>query len=237
MRSRQLVSIVAVGLMLMTTAAFGVEAPPLVTPVPCATPGVNPRVTAQIPASLTNGYRPRVFFRANGQTAEYYVEMQRGANGMWWAILPAVDTGTASITYRVGALDSSKNWVTSAPITTPTSATCPTVTLTPEEQRQAQNIVLGMTTTQPPVPTGFSCRGVVSVITADGQMRPATECRAVLAAAGAPGAGAAAPGAAAATGAGLSAGTIAALSVGALTAAVVIHNNTKGGNQVSPSRP
>jgi hypothetical protein len=167
--------------------------------------------------------------------------MQRGANGTWWAILPATDKGTTALIYRVGGLSNSNSWIISSPISINASASCPPVTLTAEEQRAADNIVLGMTgPDQSPVPSGFSCRGIVRVIDSNGHMRSATECAAVLAAAAAAAGGAGAATGAAAGGAALSAGAITALSLAALAAGALIYNNNHksgNGNQVSPSRP
>jgi hypothetical protein len=149
---------------------------PLVNPAPCVAPAMNARVSAAIPSNLTS---PRVFFRANGQGPEYYVDMRRGPNGSWWAMLPAIDSSTKSITYRVGGLDSTQHWAISNPISLPASAACPSQTLTPDEQLAAQHLVLGLTAfNQAASPAGFSCRGVTNVIESNGKMRRAEECRA-----------------------------------------------------------
>jgi hypothetical protein len=169
----------ATAIFVMATSVFvspGRAAVPVVNPAPCVAPAMNARVSAAIPSNLTS---PRVFFRANGQGPEYYLDMHRGPNGSWWAMLPAIDSSTKSIAYRVGGLDGTKHWVLSNPISLPAGAACPSQTLTPDEQLAAQHIVLGLTVyNEAAVPAGFSCRGVTNVIDSNGKMRRAEECRA-----------------------------------------------------------
>jgi hypothetical protein len=193
---------------------------------------MNARVSAAIPSNLTS---PRVFFRANGQGPEYYLDMHRGPNGSWWAMLPAIDSSTKWIAYRVGGLDGTKHWVLSNPISLPAGAACPSQTLTPDEQLAAQHIVLGLTAfNQAAVPTGFSCRGVTNVIASNGQMRRAEECRA---AAFAPVAGnATAANATAAKAAGKSiALKAAALAAGGFAAGYAAGHGIESRRQISPS--
>ncbi len=231
MKGRGVVATTLIAMFVFSSVAFGVEVPSA-APVPCIAPGMNGVVVAQIPAGLTTTFRPRLYFKANGQTDEYYVEMQRGPNG-WWAVLPQVADGTTSVTYRVGGINSTKTWIMSEPVTVNTTTSCAPEQLTRLEKRTANNLVLGMTnSTQPTVPVGFSCVGIVSIITVAGRLEPATECHKALVAAGLP------AGAVVGAGGGVSAGTIAALTVGAVAAGLVIYNNTKGHHhQVSPSRP
>jgi hypothetical protein len=147
-----------------------------VNPVPCVSSAMNARVTATVPSALTS---PRVFFRANGQGFYYYLDLRRGTNGLWWAIFPAIESSTRSITYYVGGLDSSRHWTVSNPITLTAAAACPPQALTKEEQLAAEHLVIGLTSyDQPAVPVGFQCRGITNVIAANGRMRRADECRA-----------------------------------------------------------
>ena len=149
---------------------------PVVNPASCVSPSMHARVSAVIPSTLT---MPRIYFRANGQGPEYYLDMHRGPNGSWWAMLPAIDGSTKSIAYRVGGLDSTRHWALSNSISLPASAACPSERLTPDEQLAAEHIVLGLTTSnQAAAPAGFSCRGVTNVIDSSGQMRRAEQCRA-----------------------------------------------------------
>ena len=208
---------------------------PLVNPAPCVAPAMNARVSAAIPSNLTS---PRVFFRANGQGPEYYLDMHRGPNGSWWAMLPAIDSSTKSIAYRVGGLDGTKHWVLSNPISLRASAACPSQTLTADEQLAAGHIVLGLTAyNQAVVPAGFSCRGVTNVIASNGQMRRAEECRAAAFTPVTPGATpGATPAAAAAKTAGKSiALKAAALAAGGFAAGWAAGHNAENNRQISPS--
>jgi len=180
MKMRGVVALVAIGSFVFATTAFAATAPPLANTVACIATGTNPRITATVPATLST---PRVFFRANGERTEYYVDMHRRASNpnQWFAILPSIEPSTKTIPYRVAGVDDNKNWVVSTPITVAASKSCPS-TLTSEEMTMANGIVLGLTTAgQSDVPPGFSCRGIVNVIGVDCQMRPASGCQRLLA--------------------------------------------------------
>jgi hypothetical protein len=218
--------------------AVGAEGPSVAAPIVCAAPGVNNRVMTHVATSLQS---PRVFFKATGP--EYYVDMHHGAGDEWWAVLPAVEPSTRAITYRAAAQDAKGNWVSGTAMTINTSASCPVSSMSDTDIAAANNIVLGLTTSdESPVPAGFSCKGVKTIIAANGQMRPAEECRVALArlggvgVAGAGGAGAAAvstvgPG-------GLSLAALAALTIGGAAAGYAVYKNNQGNNKnISPSRP
>ena len=246
MRFRGLVATVTMGTMLFASTAFAAAAPPIVGKITCIAAGTNPRITATVPASLSS---PRVFFRANNERTEYYVDMHRRSAGAseWYAILPPPEPTTKTITYRVAGVDDNKQWVVSAPITVSATKSCPS-TLTGEETSMANGIVLGLTTAgQSEVPAGFSCRGIVNVIGVDCQMRPAEGCRRLLAQQAAPKApikagtlpAAAAAGAAAgAGGSGISSGALAALAAFGLAAGLLVFNGQpSGGGGPRQSRP
>jgi hypothetical protein len=199
---------------------------PVVNPASCVAPSMHARVSAVIPSTLI---MPRVFFRANDQGPEYYLDMHRGPNGSWWAMLPGIDSSTKSVAYRAGGLDSTRHWVLSNPISLPASAACPSQTLTPEEQLAGEHMVLGLTAyNQAAVPTGFSCRGVTNVIASNGQMRRAEECRA---AAFTPVANAAGHGASSAA----LAGKAAAFAAAGFAAGYAVGHNNQNRQQISPS--
>lgn len=250
MKLRRVVAMVSLASMVFASTAIAATAPPMANRVNCIATGTNPRITATVPSSLST---PRVFFRANGERTEYYVDMHRSATdpNSWFAILPPLEPSTKTITYRVAGVDDNKNWVVSGPITVNATTSC-AATLTSEEQAMASGIVLGLTTAgQSDVPPGFSCRGVVNVIGVDCQMRPAEGCRRLLAqgltgVAAAGVAGAAAAGAAGAAGAaaaagvlgtGLSAAALAGLAAAGLAAGIAVSNSRNNNNQTSPSRP
>ena len=220
-----------------------------VSPVVCASPAEPVKVTATVPASASSA---RIYFKAEGQTAEYYTDMRRGSNGMMWGFIPAPEATTTSFTYRVVSSDAKTSQSSSALISNVMSA-CPSQALTTTEQMAASAMVLGLTNDrQSAVPPGFQCKGIVSYITENGELRPNDECRRVLAglpaqpgaaAAGTSGASSAGGGTAAAggsaVGGGLSNRTILALTAAGLlgAGAVIINNNRDSDRQVSPSRP
>jgi hypothetical protein len=212
------------------------------SPIVCASPAEPVKVSATVPASATSA---RIYFKAEGQTAEYYSDMRRGPNGSMWGFIPAPEATTTSFTYRVVSSDAKTSQSSSMLIASVLGA-CPPQALTTTEQMAASAMVLGLTNdSQSAVPPGFQCKGIVSLITANGELRPNDECRRVLA--GLPAQpGAAAAGTSGATGAGgsavgggLSNRTIIALTAAGLlgVGAVIISNNGDSDEQVSPSRP
>ena len=231
------VAVVVIVSMLVAPFATAAMQTPTASSLSCVAPGINPRVTTNLPAGLRS---PRVYFRATNTASEYYVDMQQGTGDLWWAIIPGVEASTRSITYRVAALDANNNWISGASVIVGTTATCPLNPMAPADKVAADNIVLGLTRSdQPAVPVGFSCHGVKSIITEDGHMRPAQECRAALAAAatGAGGGGTTAASSTTVTSSGLSRGTIVAIAVGGAVAGYAIYHNNKNNKSTSPSRP
>jgi hypothetical protein len=197
---------------------------------------MNARVVATVAPPLTS---PRVFFRANGERTEYYVDMKRGSKANEWvAILPSIETSTKSVTYRVGAMDANKAWVVAPPVTISSKSSCPALTLSADDQRSANNIVLGLTTAgQSEVPPGFSCRGIASIIDYDCKLRPADGCRRLLAQ-GRTGV----PAIIAAAGAsGLSNAALLGLAAAGLGLGLLVYYSDNeggsGGGAASPSRP
>lgn len=221
---------------------------PAVTPALCASPAEPVKIVSYVP---TDSVWSKVYFKAAGQQLEYYVPMRRAADGSMWAFIPAPELTTKSFQYRVVSMDSKGVQSSSTVATAATVLSCPAPTLTAAEQRAASNIVIGLTSPgQPAVPTGFRCKGVVSYITANGEMRNNYECRAVVASAGQTGAtsagsgtGAAgatgnATGAAASASNALSTRTVIAITAGAAVAGGLLYEkNHKHHKPVSPSRP
>jgi hypothetical protein len=215
--------------------AYAVE-PPVASSI-CAAPGVNPRVSTHLSAPLKS---PRVYFRAGDTGPEYYVDLFKGAGDEYWAIMPAPESATRSITYRIAAQDANGNWVNGTPMHIGVSATCPANKMSSTEQVASDNIILGLTDpAESALPTGFSCKGVKSVIASNGQMRPAEECRVAMAtAAGAGGKTAGAAGAtAAAHTAGLTAAQMAALGLVVAGASYAAGKHQGENKNKSPKSP
>lgn len=253
MRIKRGIAVITTVSMLVTPSLFAADANPIqLTAISCLSASQPAKVVASIPATAKSA---RVFFKAQGQTAEYYLDMRRAANGTWFAFLPFPEPKTTAAVYRVVLADEKGVQTSSAVLTTTVTTTCPVQNLTTDDQRITQNLVVGLTgANQSPVPIGFQCRGIVSYITTANELRPNEECRRILAAAaagagsttaagtgaaagaGTAGAGAAAAGTVAA--AGMSAatlGALAALGLGAVGYAV--YENNKSNNPTSPSRP
>jgi hypothetical protein len=199
-----------------------------VQPIQCATPNVHPRVSASVPATAVSG---QVFFKADGSTNEYYVDMRKAADGTMWAYLPAPLPSTKSFTYRVVTLDNAGRRSSSPMMTIATAGTCPTVGVADAEKAAAAAVVVGLTSgSQQIVPTGFECKDLTNYITVSGEMKPNDECRRQEAAA---------PATTAAENAGLKKDTALALlliGIGGAGVAIYQHNN-KSNEPVSPSRP
>ncbi len=232
----------------MTVAPFAMaeQGDVKVNPVGCAAPCIHPRVTAIVPASTVSA---QAFFKAEGSTNEYYVDMRKAADGTMWVYLPAPAPSTRSFTYRVVALDGAGKRSASPLMTLKTSASCPTSGVASNERAAQTAIVVGLTNnSQPIVPVGFLCTDLVSYITVSGEMRNNDECRRLLAAngpcAGAPGAGipttAATTGVAATEGASglvLSHGTIYALTAAGLVGAGIAIQQHNKKPKKSKSKP
>jgi len=176
----------------------------------------------------------RVYFHSNAYKDDYFVEMRRGAGDRFFAVLPWEDAAvTKAVTYRIVVKAGDGTESSTEPVNVPVSGNCP-VSLSDDEKGYASNLVVGLTTaTQPLVPEGFLCKGIVSLITANGELTSHEDCRRVLAAA-------AAAAAAGAAGAGTSTAVYIAAAAGAVMgagSALIISNNSGGGGDVVCSCP
>lgn len=247
---RKVVACVSVASMILPGLALA-QAPSVTvtSPASCVAPQGTYKVTANIPGDVAMA---RVLFRAEGTTcptSEYYVEMRRGENGNFWALLPVVAQGTGKISYRVWARSANGAQRVTEVKTVNVDASCAIPSWSADEQKFAQNIAIGLTNgAQNAEPCGFLCNGVARVINADGTMVANQACAATLAAAAAAGTtagvgAAAAGGSAAATiaGAGLLAGMGAGagvlLGLGLVAGAVAIDESGDDDKPVSPARP
>ena len=160
-------------------AAYPVFAAPVANighePLRCVPVLGNARVVAspKLPDSVTSA---RVYFRADGQRAEYFLEMRRGDQDRYWALLPQAVGGATAVVYRVVARDGAGNSLSTPPLRVAVSSACP-VSLTDEDVRAARNIVLGLTEQgQDQNPVGFGCEGIVGQISPSGVLRNVTPC-------------------------------------------------------------
>ena len=226
----KLVAVLTLAAMLVAPVSmFAQPADLTVNPIQCAATSVHPRVSAVVPPNAVSG---QVFFKAEGTTNEYYVDMRKAADGTMWAYLPAPAPGTKSFTYRVVTLDSAGKRASSQLMTISVNASCPTVNIPGGEQSAATSIVVGLTSnSEPIVPTGFECTHVVSYITVSGELRDNDECRKALAGVAQPGAAPVAEGA-------ISRRTVALAALLLLGGGYVVYDNNRGKEKpVSPARP
>lgn len=126
----------------------------------------------------------RVYFRAVEEKAEYFMEMRAVGNGSLFGVLPKPESSTSAVEMYVIARDAEGRPVKSGPITVKVANGCE-VKLTEEQQRYAQNLVVGNTAAdqEGKVVEGFLCDGIVSRIDIKGALRPDEQCRRVLIAA------------------------------------------------------
>lgn len=177
---------------------------------------------------LTSIVSVRVYFHSDAYKNDYFVEMRRGPGDRFFAVLPWADTAvTKGVTYRIVVKSGDTGTESSTEqADVPVSGNCP-VSLSEEEKRYASHLVLGLTKSGQPSapPEGFLCKDIDSVITAKGEMKPAEDCRKLLAAL-LPGAGTAGAAAGISTGVFVAAGVAAAVAGG-----LIISNNAGGGGQ------
>jgi hypothetical protein len=169
----------------------------------------------------------RAYFHSDAYKDDYFVEMRRGPGDGFFAIFPWADTKiTKGVTYRIVVKYDGGTGSSTEQADVPVSGNCP-VLLSEEEKKSASHLVLGLTKSGQPSapPEGFLCKDIDSVITAKGEMKPAEDCRKLLAAL-LPGAGTAGAAAGISTGVFVAAGVAAAVAGG-----LIISNNAGGGGQ------
>jgi hypothetical protein len=123
----------------------------------------------------------RTYFRKAGSTDFYYVEMRSAGLGKYWAALPRPEDATTVVEVQMAVRDA-EGKETRAPLQKlPVTTSCSLI-LTPEQDRFAQNLVVGETARSQAgeVVSGFRCDGVISRIEASGALRPDESCRRVL---------------------------------------------------------
>jgi hypothetical protein len=170
----------------VSPAAFAAEPPKITHATEACVPAEGNVRVSVIVTSSSSVISARVYFHSTAKkSGDYYLELRQGENNVYWAILPYPVTETSSVQYRIVVKNADGLETSTEPYTVPTATAC-TLTLTGDETRYANNLVIGLTSdSQPAVPDGFKCKGIVSKITASGEMKPSEECRQVAAGAGA----------------------------------------------------
>jgi hypothetical protein len=93
-------------------------------------------------------------------------------------MLPKPNSQTTEILYRVRVKDAKGVEAQTPESRLAVTANCATPRLSTEETSYAQSLVVGQTAeAQPTVPAGFMCDGIVSMISARGEMKPLPGCR------------------------------------------------------------
>lgn len=182
---RACVILVAVCLGLVVTATAFAE-PSIEATFPSCVPSQGNSVVKVALKPDTGWALVRAYFRATENKADFFMEMRAVGDGRFFAVLPKPDSKTSAVEMYVVARDAEGRPVKSGPITVKASGGCK-VTLTEEEQRYAQNLVVGNTVVdqEGKVVEGFLCDGIVSRIDVKGALRPDEQCRRVLIAAAA----------------------------------------------------
>lgn len=149
----------------------------------CVSPKANPKIVAQVPGHPSS---VRVYFRsaASPSCGEYYVDMLPDAKepSTFTAILPMANADAGALIYRIAAKNGGGKEISTPPVTAPVKADCAMAALNGDDLQRARSIVLGLTQQgQNGLPCRFSCVGVRSIITVAGDLRPAEECRRLLA--------------------------------------------------------
>lgn len=148
----------------------------------CASKTQNLRVTAHVDGAPKN---VRLYFHAVGPTCgDYYVDMHRDASNpnQYWAMLPIVGPDTTAVTAQVKADFGAGAYLPGDAVVVPVKADCPATTLTSDETRAANNIVLGLTqANQTSIPCAFKCKGVTSFLTTTNELKPNEQCLRLLA--------------------------------------------------------
>lgn len=203
----------------------------------CGRASVDAKVESSVPLKSV-----RVYFN-DGSGSDYYVEMLHGGDWNFKAILPAVSTGTSAVTYRIVAIAEDGTVYEGPTNTASVTADCAPTPLTEEQMSLAMNTAIGLTDNgQSGSPQGFSCAGLVRVISPAEVMSGNTACEEVKLAKTDPCmmAGADAPAQTADAGTGGGNKKVYAYTAAGVAVAVggaIIYDQNKDDGPVSPSRP
>jgi hypothetical protein len=182
---RRLWTRIVCGVLLSSVAVVLSAAPPsvLTKPLGCVAPDRNARVSAKIQGKVKTA---RVMFRAHPvddtKCEEYFVEMRQSPSDptVYWALLPIVAPGTRSLSYQVRVdpgNGESPVLSPSEPLTVAVREGCVADPLSEAEQRTANNLILGLTSSgQTGAPCGFRCNGITTLLTTANELRPNEEC-------------------------------------------------------------
>jgi hypothetical protein len=171
------------GLVLLLLACTGLTAwaeTPMISvdPTACVPMEDNGVIFGRVTPEM-GGTTVRLYFRWREHGTFYYVEMNPAGAGKYWGVLPKPEKSTAKVERYVSVVDTDgRELGRSASLEIPVTSDCK-VDLTPKQQGQAENLVIGETA----LPQkgrdvlGFLCDGIVSRIDANGILRVDEICR------------------------------------------------------------
>lgn len=168
----------------MLATAAGVTDGATIVPRPPSCVPDNENVVFSLKIEPASGWASvRIYFRKYGERDFYFLEARPAEPGRYWMVLPKPKDETKSVEYYFVARDADGKATSTAPQILPVLSDCK-VELTPEEEKYAENLVVGETIKDQhdKEVAGFQCEGVISRIDTVGALTPDNECRKVLAA-------------------------------------------------------
>lgn len=170
----------ALAVALSSSAALA--APPALSPIlPSCVPKRANSVVSLITHPEGTWSSVRTYFRKTGTIDFYFVEMRNAGRGSFWAVLPRPEDATAAVDVIFAVVDAEGRELRTPQVTIPVTSPCST-TLTAEQARFAQNLVVGETAKNQAGRSvvGFLCEGIISRIDVVGRLRPDDACRSAL---------------------------------------------------------
>ena len=152
----------------LTTLTLAIASP--VTASECARPGDNAVVTWSGGAPATA--QVRAYFRSDVSDAEHFVEMRRESGTALQAVLPKVSSETTRIEYRIASLsEDSEKTLFRGYIAISDSCEARNA------PKSADKLVVGSTSRESLIPSGFECSGIVGTVSSDGNLKAYRGCR------------------------------------------------------------
>ena len=167
------------GLAIVFSSSAAVAAPQALSPIlPDCIPKRANAVISLITYPELTWSSVRTYFRKTGSADFYFVEMRGVGRGSFWAVLPRPEDATAAVDVIFAVKDAEGRETRTPPMTIPVTTSC-SATLTTEQTRYAQNLVVGETAKEQTGLSvlGFLCDGVISRINFAGRLRPDDACR------------------------------------------------------------
>ncbi len=175
MKGARIAAVLLIPLMGMPTGVLA--ATPTIThqKLSCIPADGNAKIYASVSSSASLA-SVRVYYHAEQFKQDYYMEMRRAEENLYWATLPIPKSETKQVEYRIVTKDMDGAEGTTEKYVVDVKSNCDS-SLTEVEKKYASNLVIGLTDDQQnPIPDGFKCDGVISKITVIGVLMPNDEC-------------------------------------------------------------